>query len=138
MKYRRWIGVLSIVLGGVAWTAPGMLQAASNAGDGYTIEDLELDSAGDLVDVCTIETGHPDHDTALAFCYGFFEGAFHYDDAISASSNYIDLVCSPPGTTQQQAVEVFLTYMEANPRYYAEQPIDALFRALVAQWPCSD
>lgn len=138
MKYRRWIGVLSIVLGGVAWTATGILHAASNAGDGYTIEDLELDSAGDLVDVCTITDGHLDHDTALAFCYGFFEGAFHYDDAISGSKNYVDLVCSPAGTTRHQAVDEFLIYMEANPHYATEKPIDAVFRALVAKWPCTD
>lgn len=103
---------------------------------GYTEADLILDSAGDLVDVCAIGVSHDHHDAARAFCYGFFEGAIHYDEAISLTTHYVDLVCSPDGTTRVQAVDVFLKYMAANPQYRGEQPIDAIFRALMNEWPC--
>jgi hypothetical protein len=137
MKNRRWIWILSIALCGAGWIAPGILHADSAASDGYTIDDLKLDSAGELVDVCTIGSGHQHHDVALGFCYGFFEGATHYDDAISSNEHHIDLVCSPADTTRQQAVAVFLDYMEKNPQYNAERPIDTIFRAMIAKWPCS-
>ena len=103
---------------------------------GYTEADLILDWAGDLVDVCDIGVAHGHYETARAFCYGFFEGAIHYDEAISMTTQYVDMVCSPEGTTRVQAVDVFLRYMEANPQYRSEQPIDAIFRALVDEWPC--
>jgi hypothetical protein len=90
------------------------------------------------VDICTLEQSHPDHVTAMAFCYGFFEGGTHYDDAISTSSTYRKIVCDPPGTTCTQAVDVFVTYVRASPQYASKAPIDTIFRALVAKWPCEE
>jgi len=116
--------------------APGIVSADGHDEAGYTEADLILDSAGDLVDVCNIGVSHGHYDTARAFCYGFFEGAIHYDEAISLTTHYVDLVCSPDGTTRVQAVDVFLQYMAANPQYRGEQPIDAIFRALMNEWPC--
>lgn len=135
MKHWRWAGVLSIVLCGASWIAPASLHAGT---DGYTLKSLELDSAGDLMDVCTIEPKHEHYNAGLAFCYGFFEGAIRYDQTISDVDGYIDLVCSPSGTTRLQAVEVFVSYMSENPQYSDERPVDAFFRALMASWPCTE
>lgn len=137
MNYRRWIAILSIILCAAGWATSGNVYADSRVNDGYTIDDLDLDSAGDLVDVCTVETQHPHYEAAIAFCYGFFEGAIHYNIAISSADDYVDLVCSPAGTTRLQGVQVFLQYMGKNPQYAAEAPIDAIFRALIAKWPCT-
>ena len=133
MAIWRWIGVLSVVLWGTGLIAPGNLYAA---GDGYTLDDLQLKSAGNLRDVCAIDPGHEQHTDALAFCYGFFEGAIRYTQAIAGSDPRRKLVCEPPGTTRLQAVEVFTRYMNEHPEYDSEGPIDALFRALIARWPC--
>ena len=138
MNYRRWIAVLSIALCGAGWVSSGNVYADSHVTDGYTIDDLDLDSAGDLVDVCTLEMQHTHHDAARAFCYGFFEGAVHYNAAISRADDHVDLVCSPAGTTRNQGVQVFLEYMADNPQYKTEAPIDAIFRALIAKWPCAE
>ena len=135
MKGWRWVGVLSIVLWGTGWMAPGNLHAAS---DGYTLDDITLQSAGDLVDVCTLEPTHEHHTAAVAFCYGFFEGAIRYAEAISGSELQSKLVCEPPETTRRQAVEVFVSYMNENPQYEDEATIDAIFRALMTRWPCPE
>lgn len=124
----RSAALLCLLIPGVAFAA----------GDGYSLEDLALDSASDLVDVCTIEPGHEHYASALAFCYGFFEGAIHYDEAISKAPGHVDLVCSPAGTTRSQAVGVVVTYLQANPQHGEEAPIDAIFRALVDKWPCPE
>jgi len=133
MTGRRWIGILSIAL----W---GTLAAASVHAetDGFSLEDFKLGSAGDLVDVCTLEPGHQHYTAAIAFCYGFFEGAIHYHEAISGTERHVDLVCDPPETTRLQAVEVFVAYLQANPQYRDEASIDAIFRALIDRWPCSE
>jgi hypothetical protein len=126
----------TLVLAALAASSLGT-HADTLSSDGYSIEDFKLRSATDLVDVCTIETSHPDHAIATAFCYGFFEGAARYDDAISGTEWYVDIVCTPADANRSQAVAVFVEHMGANPQHGSDTPIDAVFRALSAQWPCS-
>ena len=129
MNYKTCLGSLML-------SAAALLAANAHADD-YSIEDFRLHTADDLVDVCTIDESHSDHPVATAFCYGFFEGAAHYDDAIDDTTAYVDIVCSPDGTTRSEAVTVFIEYIRANPQYGSEGPVDAAFRALSDKWPCS-
>jgi len=131
----RWkqIGILSMVLWSAGWIAPGSVHAGSNS---FTLTDLKLMSAGELVDVCSIEATNPDYVAALAFCYGFFEGAIRYAEAIAGPEAHKNLVCPPAGTTRLQAVNAFVAYMQANPQYASEGPVDAIYRALMPLWPC--
>lgn len=136
MKKTHWSRVLAtglFVAICISWTH-GSAQTALS--DGYMLEDYGLDAAGDLVDICTLGPIHDDYVAARAFCYGFFEGATHYDDALSSSPDYKRLICAPNTTTRTEAVDAFVAYMQANPRYRSEAPIDAIFRALIAKWPC--
>ena len=65
------------------------------------------------------------------------EGATHYDIAITNLDVTKDIVCIPANVTRTEAVTSFIEYMKANPQYGAEPPIDGMFRALVAEWPCA-
>jgi hypothetical protein len=138
MNIKGWRGFAGVAILSAGLLLSGQLRAAAVLSDGYTLEDFKLLTAADLVDVCTVEYGHPHYDTARAFCYGFFEGGAHYHNTISASPSYKKIVCPPPETTRTDAVEVFVTYIQGNPEYASEEPIDAIFRALVAKWPCDD
>jgi len=134
MQFNSWIGIPGFVLTlGLLFSAS--LQAAP--GDGYSIEDLGLSTASELVDVCTVDAGHDDHGTAMGFCYGFFEGAANYDDSLDGPKWHRGILCEPPEVTRGQAVTVFIQYITANPQYGAELPVDAIFRALVDKWPCT-
>ena len=136
MNIKDWAGIAGVAILTAGWLVSGQLRAETASSDGYTLEDFRLHSAADLVDVCTLSQSHPDYKTARGFCYGFFEGGAHYHDALSASSTHEKIVCNPDDTTRTQAVDVFVTYVRANPQYASEAPIDAIFRALVAKWPC--
>ena len=136
MNIKSWSGIAAIAVLIACWLVPGQVRAETRLSDGYSLEDFNLHTASDLVDICVLDKSHPDHIAAMAFCYGFFEGGIHYDDAISHSPSYRKIVCDPEGTTRTQAVEVFVSYVRANPQYGAEAPIDTIFRALVAKWPC--
>jgi hypothetical protein len=138
MKIKGWSGIVGVTVLIAGWLVSEQLRAQTTLSDGYTLEDFSLRTAGDLVDICTLEQSHPDHVPAKAFCYGFFEGGAHYDDAISTSPTYKKIFCDPPGTTRTEAVEVFVTYVRANPEYASKAPIDTIFRALVAKWPCEE
>jgi hypothetical protein len=135
MTHWKWIGILGIALWATGWMTTSSATAST---DEYTIEDLHLDSAGDLLNVCTLDPTHTDYTAGRAFCYGFFEGAIRYARAISDAGLHKALVCAPAGTTRLQAVEVFVTYMRENPQYADEGPIDTVYRALIPRWPCTD
>ena len=136
MNIKGWTGIVGVAVLTAGWLVSGQLWAQTKLSDGYSLEDFSLRTAGDLVDICTLEQSHPDFIAAKAFCFGFFEGGIHYDDAISTSPTYKRISCSPPETTRTEAVEVFITYVRTNPEYASKAPIDTIFRALVAKWPC--
>lgn len=131
----RWtrIGILGMALWSAVLIAPQSLYADSNS---FTIADLKLQSAGQLVDVCSIDATNEDYVPALAFCYGFFEGAIRYAEAVNGPEVHKNLVCPPAGATRLQAVEAFVAYIKANPQYASEPPVDAIYRALMPRWPC--
>jgi hypothetical protein len=136
MNIKGWTGIVGAAVLTAGWLVSGQLWAQTKLSDGYTLEDFSLRTAADLVDICTLEQSHFDHMAARAFCYGFFEGGTHYDDAMSSSPTHKKIVCDPPGTTRMETVEVFVSYVRTNPQYGSETPIDTIFRALVAKWPC--
>jgi hypothetical protein len=138
MQNKRWMKNFGVAILTAGWLLSGNLHAASTNNDGYSLEDFTLSNANDLVDVCTVDKGHGDYEVAAAFCYGFLEGATHYDDAIAGSQWYGDIVCDPPEITRSQALEVFVQFMKAHPQYGSEKPVDAIFRALVDKWPCAE
>lgn len=134
MQTMRWTRILGAAVVTAGWLLSGNLHAT----DGYSLEDFTLSTADDLADICAVEIGHEDYEVATAFCYGFIEGAIHYDNAVAGSEWYEDIVCHPTEITRAQTVMVYSAYMKANPQYGSEQPIDAIFRALVAKWPCTE
>jgi hypothetical protein len=134
MNYSNW----KTILGTALFCAGGMMAGNLYATAGYDLDDFRLRTAQDLVDVCTLEPGHEHHEVAMAFCYGFFEGATHYDDALGESGMHPDLVCEPDNVTRSQAVTAVVDYLSANPQYTNEPPIDAAFRALMDKWPCPE
>lgn len=137
MRDSNWTGICAAAVLAASVFFPAQVSAQTGHMDGYDLEDFRLASAGQLVDVCTLDHNHPDHLTAMAFCYGFFEGGIHYDRALESSPDHPRIVCAPDSATRTEAVEVFVTYIKANRQYAAEMPIDAIFRALIDKWPCT-
>jgi hypothetical protein len=135
MKTTNFVGLLAITFLIVGGLLSGQALGQTKTPSGYTLEDFQLKSAGDLYDICTLPSSNPDHAVARAFCYGFIEGAAHYDDALEAGSK-VAIVCTPASTTREQVVTQFVTYMQANPQYRTDRPVDAVFRAIIAKWPC--
>ena len=106
--------------------------------EGYSLEDYHLKDAQNLADICTLDQSHPDHTTAMAFCYGFFEGAIHYHDMVKTMPGYVEVVCDPEDTTREEAVAEFTRFLKANPQHGGEMPLDAVVRGLSARWPCPE
>ncbi len=137
MRYSRGAGIRAAIVLAATALFCAQVYAGTDHRVGYDRQDFRLASAGELLDVCTVDANHSDYPMAMAFCYGFFEGGIHYDRALTDSPDHERIVCEPNSTTRTQVVEVFVAYMKANPKYGEEMPIDAIFRALVDKWPCT-
>lgn len=62
------------------WPLQAGAQDAGTADTG----DFAVDTAQNLVDLCSVDRSSPLYDQAIQFCAGFFEGMKHYHDRMSA------------------------------------------------------
>ncbi len=125
-----------VLAAAVALATTGVFAQSSNKFRSLSVDDFQLNSAKELLEICTLESAHPDFQTAIGFCYGFISGGGHFHDALSNGPEFDRMVCTPKGVTHDQVVKVFTTYTEDNPKFLEEPAMDVLFRAAVAEWPC--
>jgi len=120
--------------------ALGLLVSRADAAvtDGYTYSDFQLNTAADLLDICTLDAAHPDYPAAHSFCLGYFAGGQHYHRAVTRGPDFPPIACPEPGVTRDEAIDVFVAYMRANPQHLKEPPMEAVFRAVSAKWPCTN
>jgi hypothetical protein len=116
--------------------AVALSSGGAQAESGYSLEDFELRTGQDLLDMCTLDANHRDYPVAHAYCVGFIEGAGQLHDALAAGPEFDRLVCAPKNVTLDDVVTVYSSYAAANPQHMKETAIDSLFRAAAAQWPC--
>ena len=121
--------------------ALAMLASTASAQDsgkiaGLTTENFTLDSARELLEICTLESAHPDFQMAMGFCYGYISGGGHFHRALTKGPDFDPIACPPGKVTHSQVVKVFASYTSDNPQYLEEPAMDVLFRAANAEWPC--
>lgn len=120
-----------------AWAASGSASSEPAEGQpGFSLSDFKLVTAQDLYDVCTVEASDPNVAVAEAFCYGYFTGGKHYHDEVAAVAPMGPIACPPAPATRQELVVVFVDYLKRNPQLAAGRPMDVIFEAIGAQWPC--
>ncbi len=102
-----------------------------------TVEDFEVETTQDLLNLCTVPSNDPLYVAAIHFCYGYLVGAYDYYDAVSTGPQGIQLVCfpeSPP--SRNEAVSMFIKWLKAHPEYMNEPAVETEFRFLMEKWPC--
>lgn len=95
---------------------------------------FEARTTAQLVSLCSTRPTDPTYAQSLQFCNGFAAGALSYYRATQrpgAAPRYCGL---PAG--RQEAVNRFVAWAQANPRYSADNPVDTLFRFLDANYAC--
>ncbi len=110
--------------------------APAPAQDGFSLDDFKVDTGQNLLDICTLEEGHPSHWEAQAFCFGYFQGGADFHHALVSGPERSPMVCPPAGVTIRDAVAVFVDYARGHPERLAEPPMDVVFRAVTEEWPC--
>lgn len=102
-----------------------------------TAAEVEVRTAGDLVNICAIADDDPMVEGARGFCYGFLSGAANYHRSVNAGKKGKPLFCPPePRISRAEAAKLFVAWGRANPQHMAEAPVDGLMRFATATWPC--
>jgi len=116
-------------------TAVGWSAETTDA-EGKEKEAFYLKTTQDLVDLCSIDKGHPLYEKGIAFCYGYVTGAMNFYGAIAPSPKVPKIICSDHVIPRATMVQVFLDWANTAPQHLTEPPIDGLVRAAVDKWPC--
>ena len=98
--------------------------------------DFQIKYTRDLYEACSMGPDNAFYDKGKAFCYGYILSAFHYDLALHQGKDSKRLVCPEPDTTLLDVVAAFRHWVEQNPRYLEELPVEGVMRSAMAQWPC--
>jgi hypothetical protein len=126
------------VLAASAMLALWPLQAGAQDAGTADLGDFAVDTAQDLVDLCSVDESSSLYVDALQFCYGFFEGMAHYHDRLSAGPEIEPIVCPTGQVTRQDIVDMYLSYAQSNPQFLDEDPADNVIRAAIDSWPCPE
>ena len=123
-----WTAALATGFAAVAFSAaPPVAHAVQE-------QSFEARTTSQLVDLCATPPGDPAYAQAVQFCHGFAAGALSYHRAASRPGSTPNF-CGLP-TSRQEAVDRFVAWIRANPRVADDNPANALFRFLDANYAC--
>jgi Ssp1 endopeptidase immunity protein Rap1a len=116
----------------------GALVAGVTPASAASIENFQVKTTADLIDLCSADPASDHYIAAIHFCEGFAVGAYQYYLAQAADDPSSQYVCVPnPPPTRNDAIVAFLAWAKAHPQFMGEAPVDALFRFLGETYPCS-
>ena len=116
----------------------GFLVAGMTPASAATIENFQVRTAADLVDLCDTDPSSVHYIAAIHFCQGFGIGAYQYYAAQVTEDPSTRFVCIPnPPPTRNEAMAAFVGWARAHPEYMNDAPVDTLFRYLGQTYPCS-
>src|SRR5262245_22374119 len=115
----------------VSFLVPGLARAV------VTDDDFVLATTQNLVNLCSVSPSDPRAKEAIQMCEGYMLGAYQYYLATNSGKNAMRLVCMPnPTPSRNEVAAMFVQWINANPQYLKEAPVDSEFRFMSAKWPC--
>ena len=72
----------------IVFSLPALANAVSE-------KDFEVQTTQNFINLCTTPVEDPLHNHAINFCHGYFAGAYHYYEAISAGRKGFNWYVSP-------------------------------------------
>ncbi len=129
MRRLAWsVPVVAVALGLLVATGP----ASAQSGDRFRLE-----TAGDLLRVCTPDEGDRMRSDLLHFCQGFMLGNGQlYEQLVRAGSIKRPWACAEPIPRLAEIREAFITWAKAHPERHKERAIDGFWQAMSGRWPC--
>jgi hypothetical protein len=102
------------------------------------VQDFQMETTQDLLDVCAVDASDPLVTEAIHFCHGFFVGALQYHQSV-VGPDMKPLICAPEGVTRNEVIQAFIYWGRAHKDDAAlmgELPVVGAVRAAEDRWPC--
>jgi hypothetical protein len=99
-------------------------------------DDFVIENAADLVDVCSADTESEFYVQAVHMCHGYVAGAAQYALLLFEQSGAPYFCLPEPRPTRGEAVEAFVSWMNAHEEFVDAPAPEALARFLEASFPC--
>ena len=97
---------------------------------------IEVNTAGDLADLCAAPIGDPTGPERRNFCHGYAQGALVMELKREAAVKK-KLICLPkPAPTRETTMGEFVKWVRAIPKNQALPATDGLFMFLSERFPC--
>ena len=122
-----WAAALAGLAAAASTVAPPSAHAVQE-------QSFEARTTSQLVDLCATPPNDPAYAQAVQFCHGFAAGALSYHRAASRPGSNPNH-CGLPAN-RREAVDRFVSWTRANPRVADDNPANALFRFLDANYAC--
>ncbi|MBK8907368.1 MAG: hypothetical protein IPM60_05550 [Rhodospirillales bacterium] len=101
-------------------------------------ENFTVDTAEDLVALCSADPSNPNYVAAIHFCHGFGSGGYHYYKIEALANPEREFVCfKEPFPTRTAVIENFVKWAKKHPQYMENEAMDVLFRYLAETYPCA-
>jgi hypothetical protein len=105
--------------------------------EAVTEKDFEIDTARNLLTLCSAPVEDPLYKEAIHMCYGFLLGAYAFHLAENRGPEGNLLVCLPkPEPSRNEGVAMFVEWLKAHPQFLDEEAVEVQFRFLTEKWPC--
>jgi hypothetical protein len=102
-----------------------------------TRDNFLVNTAQDLVVLCTAGQDDPMYMGAIGFCQGYLVGAWHFHEELAKGKKGKRIACPPdPPPSRMEAIAMFIEWAKAHPQYSGEPPVDAFFRFAAEKFPC--
>lgn len=101
-----------------------------------SIEDFELNSTADLVDVCAPADGGTSADVALAFCYGYIVGGSDLYAGLVQADAIKPWACAEPVPQLTEIRNAFVKWAQNHPESRSAHPADSFWQAMSEAYPC--
>jgi Rap1a immunity proteins len=101
-----------------------------------SIENFELDTAADLLDVCAPAPGSPEADAALAFCYGYIVGGADLYARLVQAKAIEPWACAEPVPQLTEIRNAYVDWARSHRSALGGDPADAFWQAMTSAYPC--
>jgi hypothetical protein len=117
----------------------GLLLASAAAvlvAEGAAAQSPKLDTTADLVEYCDNVGPVGEVRDGQNFCDGFIMGSGLLYLELLKAGQIKKIACADPTPTLAQARDAFVAWARRNEEHLASKPIDGLWRAMAATFPC--
>ena len=103
-----------------------------------TLENYDVMTAGDLIELCSVGADDPSYGAAMGFCLGYIDATLDYQAALTTGPKFAPIACPDPTVTREEVVVVFLDWSKDNAQLLQSgTPVEGVMRAAFEKWPCS-